>query len=455
MVAESKSGSSMADGPLYVESQQLKPARRFSPTKFVFCVIFVLVFGGILNRPAVHYYHGASNHVCQKFMSVDQRAHRILRKNPLIDGHIDLAIAFRLFYGNRIDNAEFLESFRNGTTPGQVDLYRLRKGQAGGAFWSVFAPCPEDALSEDQLGPIVQYTLDQIDVTARALGSFPNDFAQKPNSASALRAFRQGKIISPTGVEGLHQIGNSAANLRLFHDLGVRYATLTHNCHNKYADAAVVEHPFGKSKPHWGGVSADGRKMVYEMNRIGMIVDLSHVSDDTMIDVLGGKDDWEGSKAPVIFSHSSAWSICPHPRNVKDHVLDLVKKRNSLVMVNIYPGFISCKDVGNQNGLPETDHEHANLDQIVKHILHIGDRIGYDHVGIGTDFDGIEELPEGFRDVSNYPDLVAALLKAGVSDADAAKIVGRNLLRVWREVDTVSARMKAKGAPVLEDNVKV
>ncbi|KAK4086857.1 hypothetical protein Purlil1_8807 [Purpureocillium lilacinum] len=458
MAAESKLGSlpphGTADEPLYVESQQPKPSRRLSPSKIVLCVIFALVFVGIPYRPATHYYHRASNHVCQKFMSIEQRARRILDRNPLIDGHVDLAIALRFLYGNRIDNAGFLESFRNGTSPGQVDLHRLRQGQAGGAFWSVFAPCPEDALSEEQLAPIVQYTLDQIDVTARVLESFPNDFAQKPDSASALRAFSEGKIISPMGVEGLHQIGNSATNLRLFRDLGVRYATLTHNCHNKYADAAVVEHPLAKSKPHWGGVSGEGRKMVHEMNRIGMIVDISHVSDDTMVDVLGGKDGWEGSKAPVIFSHSSAWSICPHPRNVKDHVLDLVKKRNSLVMVNINPGFISCKDVGNENGLPEDDYEHANLDQIVKHILHIGNRIGYDHVGIGTDLDGIEDLPEGFRDVTNYPDLVAALLKAGVSDADAAKVVGRNLLRVWREVDAVSAKMKAEGAPVLEDKIK-
>ncbi|PNY20472.1 Dipeptidase [Tolypocladium capitatum] len=428
-------------------------ARKLTPCRLVLSLFVALFFLGTLHGPVTHCFRRASDHVCQKLMSVEQRAHRILAHNPLIDGHIDLAVVLRYVYGNRIDNADFMEAFENGTVPGQVDLLRLRQGQAGGAFWSVYAPCPKDAFSKTQLAPIVQYTLDQIDVMTRVFDAFPRDFAQKPDSASALRAFNEGKIISPMGIEGLHQIGNSAANLRLFRRLGVRYATLTHNCHNMYADAAVLQNPLAKARPYWGGVSSDGRKMVHEMNRIGIIVDISHVSEDTMIHVLGGKDEWEGSRAPVIFSHSSAWSICPHPRNVKDHVLELVKRRNSLVMVNINPGFISCKNVGNENGLPETDYEHSNLDQIVKHIMHIGDLVGYDHVGIGTDFDGIEYVPDGFRDVTNYPDLVAALLKTGVSDSDAAKVVSRNLLRVWREVDAVSARMKAEGAPVLEDEI--
>ncbi len=210
----------------------------------------------------------------------------------------------------------------------------------------------------------------------------------------------------------------------------------------------------------WGGVSPEGRKLVREMNRLGMIVDLAHTSVDTMVDVLGaGKREgeggaWEGSRAPVIFSHSSAFGVCPHPRNVPDEVLDLVGGKGGLVMVNFNPEFVSCVAAPDrEDGLPEFYPKNATLHQVVRHVLYIGERIGFEHVGLGSDFDGIEDVPEGLEDVSKFPDLVGELLRQGVSDEDAAKVVGGNILRVWREVEAVAEEMQKAGEPVLEDEL--
>ena len=189
-----------------------------------------------------------------------------------------------------------------------------------------------------------------------------------------------------------------------------------------------------------------------EMNRLGMIVDISHTSPDTMRDVLGaGKDGWEGSAAPVMFSHSSAFAICPHPRNVPDDVLHLVKQKNGIVMVNFEPDFISCTAPSSPSELPHTDFENATLEQVVKHVMYIGELIGYDHVGFGSDFDGIPHVPRGLEDVSKFPDLVAELLRQGVGDEDVRGVVGSHVLRVWEGVDGVAERMQREGVRPVED----
>ena len=292
----------------------------------------------------------------------------------------------------------------------------------------------------------------------RLAEKYPAVFSLPSNAEEAERNFEDGKLISPLAIEGLHQIGNSLATLRLYHALGVRYATLNWNCHNRYSDAAVVSinGTSQRSKPYWGGVSPEGRELIKEMNRLGMLVDLSHVSPDTMRDVLGGTKEekgWAGSAAPPIFSHSSVYSICPHPRNVPDDVLDLVKKKNSIVMINFAPEFISCKDVGAKNGLPEYVDETNTIERVVEHIMYVGEKIGYDHVGLGSDFDGIPTTPRGLDDVSKYPDLIDLLLSKGVSEKDAAKVAGRNLLRVWHEADKVAAKLQKEIDPV-EDTIR-
>lgn len=319
-------------------AEPAQPPRRSSPRRVVAILLSVLFLSTLLH-PASRARHPA----CRAYkhfrhQTVEERVRDILAETPLIDGHDDFPLLVRYLYGNRISGANFTEAFASTGLPMHVDLPRLRAGQNGGAFWSVYAPCPANGTdySEANYLPIVQFTLQQIDMMTRLTAAYPADFSALPavSSAAAVAAFRRGRLISPLGIEGLHQVGNSAATLRRFHALGVRYATLTHNCGNIFADAAIWEYPeFGKAPPVHGGVSPLGRRLVREMNRIGMIVDLSHVSVDTMLDVLGAHPDrWGGSVAPIIFSHSSAYALCPHPRNVPDDVLKLVRDTNSVVM---------------------------------------------------------------------------------------------------------------------------
>jgi membrane dipeptidase len=304
---------------------------------------------------------------------------------------------------------------------------------------------------------VVRATLEQLDLYSRLSSRYPKYFTPAADSHAALDAFNSGKLISPLAIEGLHQIGNSISTLRLYHRLGVRYSTLTWNCHNAYADAALINNAEGETvtaPPHWNGLSPAGSTILREMNRLGMLVDLSHVSVNTMRDALGGNPDkTNGSLAPPIFSHSSAYAICPHPRNVPDDILQLVKKRNSLVMINFSPDFVSCVPSNSSSGLPDFYPPNSTLHQVVRHIKHIGELIGYSHVGIGTDYDGFASTPRGLEDVSKFPELVAELLKQGVSDEDAGKVVGRNLLRVWGEVDEVAEKLQKEMLPVEDDIV--
>ncbi len=379
--------------------------------------------------------------------------------------------------------------------PYHTDLPRLKDGKVGGAFWSAFTPCPKNGMDfsdgnyadgrlmcktsqssqpwncspwdffvpfrsmANRLAAVFM-TLSQLDLLRRLTAAYPNTFSLPHlNSSNALKAFKDHhQLISPIGVEGLHQIGNSVSNLRLYHSLGVKYATLTHNCNNVFADAALTTNSSGTTvagPAYWGGLSERGQLLVKEMNRMGMLVDLAHVSQDTMLDALGGRpEEFEGSKAPIMFSHSSAYALCPHPRNVPDDVLQLVKKTSSIVMVNFSPDFISCLPSNSTTGIPDLYPPNATLHQVARHITYIGNLIGYDHVGLGSDFDGIPTTPAGLDDVSKYPDLIAELLRMGVSDADAAKVVGQNVLRVWGDAEKVALEMQAAGTFPLQDHIE-
>ncbi|AXT86314.1 membrane dipeptidase [Aeromicrobium sp. A1-2] len=325
---------------------------------------------------------------------------------PLVDGHNDLAWEAR---GKSAYSPEGLDGDMSGSY--QTDIPRLRRGGVGAQFWSVYAPC------EQRGADAVTYTLEQIDFVHRMIARYPDTFAYAWSGDDVRRAWRSGRIASLLGAEGGHSIDGSLAVLRDFARLGVRYMTLTHNENTPWADSAT-------DAPVHGGLSDFGRDVVVEMNRLGMLVDLSHVAATTMRDAL------DASVAPVIFSHSSCRAVTDHPRNVPDDVLERLSGNGGVVMVTYVPAFVNQAaalwDTGDGSGPAPT----ATVDDVIAHVEHARDVAGIDHIGIGSDYDGVAVLPEGMHDVTGHALLLDRLAEGGWSSADLAKLMGDNILRV-------------------------
>lgn len=358
--------------------------------------------------------------------SIDARVAWIMKHHPLVDTHIDLPELARWQFKNVINGDNFALDHKGFF--GHVDIPRARHGRMGGAFWSVFTACPQDWNDTAGTGTLLQVreTLQQIDVTKRIVAKYSKDMSLAASASEFVKQWRHGKIAGVLGAEGLHQIGNSIAALRQYFDLGVRYITLTHFCNNKFADSCSVE-------PWHHGLSPDGVKVVQEMNRLGMIVDLSHTSADTMRAAINA------SSAPVIFSHSGARGVFNHERNVPDDVLDMLKTNGGVVNQVFMPEYLG------------PDYSKVDIDVVVDHILYVVDRIGWAHVGIGSDFDGVEHLPIGLKSVADYPALVHRVMeRSNATNKDIAGFIGGNVLRAWREVEVVSRKLQHAGAEPLE-----
>ncbi len=395
-----------------------------------------------------------------KDKALSARVDRVLTETPVIDGHNDLPWGIRTDFGNvgNIDLSADTSNLRGKTGDGDVhlmtDIPRARKGHLGAQFWSVWIPATTT-------GPeAVQMTLEQIDIVRTMVAKYPKDFEMASTAADIQRIEKSGRIASLIGVEGGHQINNSLPVLRDYYALGVRYMTLTHSKNTDWADSAT-------DTPAHQGLTPFGRAVVHEMNRLGMLVDLSHVSPETMKAAL------ETTRTPVIFSHSSARALDDHPRDVPDDVLRMVKQNHGVVMVNFYPPFISqavatwdadragasakfdALYVGQPDrakaAMDQWKKEHpqpkATIAQVADHIDHIRKIAGVESVGIGSDFDGIEITPEGLEGVDTYPALFAELARRGWTDGELAALAGRNLLRVMREAEQVAAKLQAQEAP--------
>jgi membrane dipeptidase len=393
-----------------------------------------------------------------------QRVERVLTQTPLIDGHNDLPWEIRERFGGDLAKVDLSGNTAAlpapaGGLPLATDIPRLRRGHVGAQFWSVYVPV-------EMKGPqAVQATLEQIDLVKAMCARYPHDLAMAYSAADVRRLHHGGLIASLVGVEGGHQINDSLPVLRAYYDAGVRYMTLTHSSNTAWADSAT-------DMPLHHGLTPFGEQVVLEMNRLGMLVDLAHVSEETMRAAL------RVSAAPVIFSHSSARALVDHPRDVSDEVLRLVAQNGGIVMVNFAPTYVSdarrrweaeraAEEARNSSppfgglyiGQPERaatalkswEDAHpkppVTLADVADHIEHIRQVAGVDHVGLGSDFDGIPETPSGLEAVDRFPALLQELARRGWSDADLGKVAGGNLLRVMAQAESVSARLRAERPP--------
>ena len=393
----------------------------------------------------------------------EQTADAALEAAPVWDGHNDVPIQLRARFGNVINDFNFVDTTDTGGEEGDTswngrvmhtDLVRLRKGKVGAQFWSVFVTT---ALTEPEA---VQATIEQIDVTRRLIARYPGRMALALTADDVQRAMKRGRIASLIGMEGGHSIGSSLAVLRQMYAMGARYMTLTHSKNTPWADSAT-------DKPEHNGLTDFGQNVVREMNRIGMIVDISHVSEATMAEVM------DIAAAPVIFSHSGARVITAHPRNVPDSILKRLPENGGIVMAVAYPSYISDErrlwgaaveaeakraevlNPGNPVAAKtlvetwQTDHPEpvSTIAQLADHIDHIRDVAGVDHIGIGGDYDGMATGPKSMEDVTGYPALFTELARRGYSQSDLEKIASGNMMRVIKAVEAYASRQKNK-API-------
>jgi membrane dipeptidase len=389
-----------------------------------------------------------------------QRVERVLLQTPLIDGHNDLPWELRDRFKSDLSAIDLKSDtahlpLRAGESALMTDIPRLRAGHVGGQFWSVWIP------TEMKGYEAVQVTLEQMDLVKRLVARYPGDLEMAYTAADVRRIHQSHKVASMIGIEGGHQINDSLAVLRQMYDAGARYMTLTHSTNTAWADSAT-------DAPVHHGLTPFGIEVVREMNRLGMLVDLSHVSPDTMRAAL------KASEAPVIFSHSSARALVDHPRDVPDDILRLVAANGGVVMVNFYPGYVSdarnhwdadqAAEKARFNtppfgglyiGQPERakaalaawEQKHprpvTTLAQVADQIEHVRQVAGIDHVGLGSDFDGIPDAPVGLEGVDKYPALLEELMRRGWTDGDIAKLSGENVLRVMAVAEKVAVKLRA------------